>query len=236
MLDRTNHKPDESLEVRHTVSGEMRKWLRDLPPTPFDWGKFEAATMLGQSGAQFDLRLQAMGRLLCAAPARTHELRALWKECVVTAAYAWRLAPAIGADPDTSAMAGLLHRLGDILAIRAIGEIEHANRLRLDATSKAELCLEFGAEQLERVLRAWGIPARAAATASEWRRMREFPSAAADATAVYLARLFAIELLTPQFCASGMLEHAVEEAGIDPAVLSGVRGDATIRDLVASLQ
>ena len=71
---------------------------------------------------------------------------------------------------------------------------------------------------------------------SEWRRLREFPSAAADATAVYLARLFAIELLMPQFCAPGVLEHAAEEAGIDPAVLSRVRDDATIRQLVASLQ
>jgi HD-like signal output (HDOD) protein len=236
MLNRTNLKPNESLEVRHAVSGQLRVQLRDLPPTPFDWGKFEAAAMLGQSGTQIDLRLQAMARLLCMAPARTHELRALWKECVVTAAYAWRLAPLIGADPDTSAIAGLLHRLGDILTIRAIGEIEYSSRLRLDATSKAELCLEFGTEVLERVLRAWGIPSRAAATASEWRRMREFPSAAADATAVYLARLFAIELLMPQFCASGVLEHAAEEASIDPAVLSGVRADATIRDLVANLQ
>ena len=155
---------------------------------------------------------------------------------MVTAAFAWRLAPAIGADPEASAIAGLLHRLGDLLTIRAIAELEHASRLRLDATSKSELCLELGGEQLERVLREWGVPARAAATASEWRRMREFPSVAAEATAVYLARLFAIELLMPQFCAPGVLEHAAEEAGIDLSVLSRMRGDATIQDLVASLQ
>ena len=44
---------------------------------------------------------------------------------------------------------------------------------------------------LERAVRAWGVPARAAATAAEWRRLREFPGAAADAAAVYLSRLFA---------------------------------------------
>ena len=136
MLNRTNVQPNESLEVRRTVSGELREQLRDLPPTPFDWGKFDANAMLGLTGVPVDLRLQAMTRLLCTAPARSHELRALWKECVATAAYAWRLAPAIGADPDTSAIAGLLHRLGDLLTIRGIAEIEHASRLRLDATSK----------------------------------------------------------------------------------------------------
>jgi len=236
MLNRTNLQPNESLQVRHTISGGLREHLRNFPPTPFDWDKFDAKAILVPTGAPVDLRLQALTRLLCTSPARSHELRTLWNESVVTAAYAWRLAPEIGADPDTSAVAGLLHRLGDLLTIRGIAEIEHASRLRLDGTSKAELCLEFGVDQLERVLRAWGVPARAAATASEWRRLREFPSAAADATAVYLARLFAIELLMPQFCAPGVLEHAAEEAGIDPAVLSRVRDDATIRQLVASLQ
>lgn len=236
MLNRTHLQPSETRELRRTITGELREKLRDTPPTPFDWALFDAPAMLGMTGAASDLRLQAMTRLLCVAPARSHELRALWKECVVTAAYAWRLARAIGADPDTSAIAGLLHRLGDMLTIRAIAEVEHATRQRLDATSKAELCAELGGGQLERAVRAWGVPARAAATAAEWRRLREFPAAAADATAVYLARLFAIELLSPQFCAPGMLEHAADEAGLDPAVLSQMRADATIRELVASLQ
>ncbi len=236
MLNRTNLQPNQTLELRRSITGELREKLRETPPTPFDWSKFDAPTMLSLSGTPVDLRLQAMTRMLCTAPTRQQELRALWKECVVTAAYAWRIAGQIRADQETSAIAGLLHRLGDILTLRAIAEIEHAAGQRVDATTKASLCIELGGGQLERVVRLWGVPARAAATAAEWRRLREFPSAAADATSVYLARLFAIELLTPQFCAAGMLEHAAEEAGLDKVVLSQIRGDATIRDLVASLQ
>ena len=97
--------------------------------------------------------------------------------------------------------------------------------LRLDAASKADLCAEYGGELLDRTVRAWGVPARAAATAAEWRRLREFPSAAAEATAVYLARLFAIECLSPQFCAPGVIEHACDEAGIEAAALESLRGD-----------
>jgi hypothetical protein len=236
MLHRPNRQPSQSLEVRRTITGELRERLREVPPTPFDWTKLDMQSLLGMSGSPADLRLQAMSRLLCTAPARSHELRALWKECVITAACAWRLADAVGADRENSAIAGLLHRLGDILTLRAIGEAEHASGMRLDATGKAELCVELGGQQLERVVRAWGVPARAAATASEWRRLHEYPSAAADATAVYMARLFAIELLTPQFCAPGLLEHAAEEAGLAPADLSAMRSDATIRELAASLQ
>jgi hypothetical protein len=170
------------------------------------------------------------------APARSAELRALWNECVVTAAYAYRLAPPLGADPDTSAIAGLLHRLGDILTIRAIAGIEHASRLRLDGPSKADLCAQYGDEQLERVVRAWAVPPLAAATAAQWRRLREFPGAAAEATAVYLGRLFAIELVAPQFCAPGVIGHAAIELGVDASTLSTLRSDATIAALLISLQ
>jgi hypothetical protein len=64
----------------------------------------------------------------------------------------------------------------------------------------------------------------------------EFPAAAADATAVYLARLFAIEHASPQFCAPGAIEHAVEELGLDTNILSTLRSDATIAALLTSLQ
>ena len=89
--------------------------------------------------------------------------------------------------------------------------------MRLDPASKAALCVEHGGELLDRVVRAWGVPPRAAATAAEWRRLREFPGAAADAATVYLARLFALELIAPQFCAPGIVEHAAEELGLERA-------------------
>ncbi len=82
-----------------------------------------------------------------------------------------------------------------MLTIRAIAEIEHDSHVRLDSASKSDtVCRTWRSMLLDRVVRAWGVPARAAATAAEWRRLREFPAAAADAATVYLARLFAIEL------------------------------------------
>jgi HDOD domain len=236
MLNRPNALTNESLDARRTVGAELRARLRELPPTPFDWSSFDPSLALGKGDISSDLRLVSLSRLLCTAPARSAELRALWTECVVTAAYALRLAPQLRADADTSAIAGLLHRLGDMLTIRAIATIEHASRLRLDAASKAQLCAEHGGEQLEQVVRAWKVPSRAAATAAEWRRLREFPAAAADAAAVYLARLLAIEIISPQFCAPGMIEQAVEELGLAPNSLFTLRSDATIAALLKSLQ
>jgi hypothetical protein len=226
MLNRPDPAAHDALDARRAVSREMRERLRELPPSPFDWSAFDPhRASFGDAGSS-DPLLSALGRTLCVAPARTAELNALWQECVVTAAFALELAPLLGADARTSAIAGLLHRLGDMLTIRAIGAIEHAERQRLDATGKAELCAVHGAEQLERVVRAWGVPPRAATTAAEWRRLREFPGAAAEAATVYLARLLAIEAISPEFCAPGLVELAAEEVGLDPSRLDGVRSCA----------
>ena len=232
MLNRTQSSSSDALDIRRAIASQLREALQELPHTPFDWSAFDPVSAL-RSGGQAegntpDLRLPALTKLLCAAPARGPELRALWNECVVTAAFAVRLAPMLRVDPQTCAVAALLHRLGDLLTLRAIGTLEHAMRVRLDASSRADLCAEHGGELLDRVVRAWGVAPRAAATAAEWRRLREFPSAAAEATVVYLARLFAIERLSPQFCALGMIEHACEEAGIDTAALEQLRGDEGI--------
>src|SRR5262245_5708916 len=120
MLNRMSLRPPENLDARRTITGELREKLRGVPASPFDWQSFDAGVVLGEPGTPGDPRLRALSNLLCSAPTRTHELRTLWKECVVTGAYAWRLAPGVGADRQVSAVAGLLHRLGDLLTIRAI--------------------------------------------------------------------------------------------------------------------
>jgi hypothetical protein len=236
MLNRSNPAVREALDARHAISLEIRERLRELPPTPFDWSTFDPQDALLGHAATPDLRLGTLARTLCVAPARAAELRALWKECVATAAYAIQLAPLLNADVTASAIAGLLHRLGDMLTIRAIATFEHAERQRLDGASKADLCAAHGGELLDRVVRAWGVPPRAAATAAEWRRLREFPGAAAEATAVYLARLLAIEAISPEFCAPGLIDRAAEEVGLDAGKLDSVRNDAAVRSLITNIQ
>lgn len=236
MSNRSNTAPHVVLDARRVIAAELRERVRELPAAPFEWASFDACIALGAEGASPDLRLVAMQRLLCTSPARSAELRGLWTESVITAAFAWRLAPDFGGDPGTSAIAGLLHRLGDILTIRAIAAIEHQAQVRLDAVGKSDLCAEIGVGVLDRTLRAWGVPVRAAATAAEWCRLRDFPDAAADATAVWLGRLLALELISPQFCAPGAVGAAAREVGISAERLSGLRADATIARLLVSLQ
>lgn len=236
MSNRTNTVPHAALDARRVIAAQLRERVREVPPAPFEWSDFDPAAAVGEAGGTPDLRLVALQRQLCTSPARSAELRGLWNESVITAAYAWRIAPDVGGDPQTAAIAGLLHRLGDILTIRAIAAIEHSAQVRLDAVGKADLCAELGVGLLDRTLRAWDVPVRAAATAAEWRRLRDFPDAAADATAVYLGRLFALELISPQFCAPGAVRAAAIEAGMDEESLVRLRGDDAIARLLVSLQ
>jgi hypothetical protein len=48
-------------------------------------------------------------------------------------------------------MAGLLHRLGDMLTIRALATVEHDAQVRLDSVGKADLCAELGIGLLDRL-------------------------------------------------------------------------------------
>jgi hypothetical protein len=236
MLNRPTLVRRESLDARVAITAQLRDLLKTTPASPFDWASFDPSAALRIEGGSPDLRLQAMTRLMCTAPTRSAELRALWNECLMTAAYALRLAPHLGGDAYTSAIAGLLHRVGDLLALRGLAIVEHASSVRLDGASKADLCAEHAPEQLDRAVRAWGVPPRAAVAAAQWRRLREFPGTAADAATVHLARLLAIELLAPQFCAPGLVDHAAEEAGLPSQALSEVRSDATIAKFLATLQ
>jgi hypothetical protein len=217
-----------TIATRRSMDAELRAALETLPPSPWDWSDFDPATVFAAVPANPGLELQRFAQSLCAAPARSAELQSIWSESLMTGSWALKLAPHLGADPRASAIAGLLHRLGDLLTIRALAHAEQVLNVSVDAAVRQDLCSEHGSEQLERAVRAWGVPPRAAAMAALWRRLREFPSAAAEATAVYLARLFAIESLQPQFAAPGLADSAALEAGISPAGLSALRGDANI--------
>jgi len=234
MSNRSGPAVKDAFVAHRTITMGLHERLREIPASPLDWSAFDVAILDARNGS--GQVLPALEKLLCTAPARTAELRSLWRESVITAAFACRLAPRVGADVGTSVIAGLLHRLGDMLTIRGIAAIEQEAHIRLDAAGRSDLCAVHGEEQLERTVRAWRVPPRAAATAAEWRRLREFPDVARDAATVYLARLLAIELITPEFCAPGVVDLACEEAGLDAAALSAIRGDDTISALLTSLR
>lgn len=232
MSNRSHTASVARLDARRALTVQIRELVRVIPAFSCDWTSVDWSAVYG--GGATDPRLERLSALMVDAPARVAELRALWNESLATSAFAWRLAPQLGADADTSAIAGLLHRLGDVLTLRAIGRLEHESGLRLDAAGKADLCADHSTEALDRAVRAWEVPARAATMAAAWRRLRDFPEAAADAAVVHLARFMAIERVSPRFCTPGIVEAAAEEMNVPPDVIGRMRDGVNIEGLLLS--
>ena len=230
MLNRSNTAPAIALDARRALAARLRELVRQIPPAPCAWSGIDWEGLF--AGASADTGLGQLSRLYCDAAGRVTELRGLWNESIATAAFAWRIAPHLGAEPAASATAGLLHRLGDALTLRALASIEESSGMRVDAAAKANLCAEHANTVLDEAVRVWQVPTRAAAMASGWRRLRDFPAVASDAAVVHLARFMAIERVSPRFCAPGMVESAAEELKVDAGVLREVRAATRLESLL----
>ena len=56
-----------------------------------------------------------------------------------------------------------------------------------------------------------------------WMRFAEVTEVSRESAAVYFGRLFAIELLQPQFCVPGALDHAAADLGLSADLVAEVR-------------
>ena len=54
-------------------------------------------------------------------------------------------------------------------------------------------------------------------------RFAEFAEVSGESAALYFGRLFAIELLQPQFCVPGALDHAAADLGLSADLVAQVR-------------
>ncbi len=75
--------------------------------------------------------LQSLRDSLFVAPGRDAEMALLWREALVTACYARVLAQEGGLDAPLLTGVGLLHRAGEIAALRALAQAERETQQRL---------------------------------------------------------------------------------------------------------
>jgi hypothetical protein len=74
-------------------------------------------------------------------------------------------------------------------------------------------------------LRTWNLPEPPALPDGE------INDASVESRAVYFGRLFAIELLQPELCVPGALDHAAADLGLEAALVAEVRKD-DVRSLI----
>ena len=159
---------------------------------------------------------------------RDAEAEAFWQEGLAGAVFAARVARLNRAAVAASFMGALLHRAGEALALKILARVELEYRMKLDSGSRREWCAGHSAELGERLTRKWNLPDQVALPAGE------LEAASAESKAVYFGRLFAIELLQPEFCVPGALDHAAADLGLSADLVAAVRKEDP-RSLIRAL-
>jgi hypothetical protein len=162
-------------------------------------------------------------------PGRDAEARAFWQEGLASAMFAARVARLTHAPVASSFMGALLHRAGEALALKILARVELEYRMKLDSSSRREWCGSHSAELAERLVRKWNLLEHVGLPNSE------LDSASAGSRAVYFGRLFAIELLQPEFCVPGALDHAAADLGLGADLVAQVRKE-DVRSLLRTLE
>lgn len=173
--------------------------------------------LLGRPGCR-DALLEIRARLF-QIPGRDAEAQAWWEEGLAGAAYAARVAQLNQASVSASFMGALLHRAGEALALKILARVELEYRMKLDSSSRRDWCASHSGELAGRLLRTWNLPEPPALPDGE------LNDASMESRAVYFGRLFAIELLQPEFCVPGALDHAAADLGLEAEVVAEVRKD-----------
>jgi HDOD domain len=159
---------------------------------------------------------------------RDAEAEAFWQEGLAGAVFAARVARLNQASVASSFMGALLHRAGEALALKILARVELEYRMKLDSGSRREWCAGHSAELGERLTRKWNMPEQVALPTGE------LEAASAESKAVYFGRLFAIELLQPEFCVPGALDHAAADLGLSAELIAAVRKEDP-RSLIRAL-
>jgi hypothetical protein len=230
-----------SLVIRQALAAALKARRQNPPPAPaglpllLDACGTGLSSWITRPGCR-DALSEIHARLFHA-PGRDLEAQAWWHEAVATAVFAARIAQLKQASIPASFIASLLHRSGEALALKILARVELDYRMRLDSSSRREWCTTHSQDLTERLVRAWNLTPDIGSCALGWMRFGEFAEASGESAALYFGRLFAIELLQPDLCVPGALDHAAADMGLSEAVVAEVRGEAMwARELIRVLE
>jgi hypothetical protein len=227
-----------SLLLRQALAAAFKARRQNLPPAPASLPALLDACRCGLSGllAKPGCR-DALGEIrarLFHAPGRDAEAQAWWHESLATAVFASRVAHLKQASVCASFLGGLLHRSGEALALKMLARVELEYRMKLDSGSRRDWCTTHSHELTERLIRTWNLAPEVGSCMVGWTRVGEFAEVSGESVAVYFGRLFAIELLQPEFCVPGALDHAAADLGLGADLVAQVRQEDA-RGLIRAL-
>lgn len=167
----------------------------------------EAPEAIG--GSPIALRsLGTLRRGLFTAPGRDGEMTLLWREALASACYARLVASHTGFDAPLLTGAGLLHRCGEMAALRALARAEHATGERLPASALQRMleCRDDALVSL--VTRSWSLPGELRLLIIRWRDEQHAVQRPRAVTLLMMVQALATALVHAEKCTPGLVEVA----------------------------
>jgi HD-like signal output (HDOD) protein len=186
---------------------------------------------------QMGLRaLQNLRGTLFNAPGRDAEIALLWREALATACYARVVANLARFDAPLLTGAGLLHRAGEIVALRALAQAENEAGQRLVGPVMQQILNARDDELVARVTRCWMLPCELRLLILRWREEQDLVRRPESVSLLTMAQAFATELVHSATCTPGLVSAASEAMKFPRALVDEVRtATVGIADLLALL-
>lgn len=166
---------------------------------------------------------QSLQESLFVAPGREAEMALLWREALVTASYARVLAQVAGCDAPLLTGVGLLHRAGEIAALRALASAERESGERLVGPVMQEIFDANDDELASRVTRSWGLPGGMRLAIIRWHEEQESLRRPECVTLLMMAQALTTELVHAATCTPGLVEAASEALRLSQRMIEQAR-------------
>jgi len=228
------------LALARAAEKEIRKLTETPPAKPIGFTTLLERASDGLDSLPADVALAAATRevraVLYSAAGHERQCELLWREALTTSLFAARIARASDLSAGAACFAGLLHRVGEALALQAIGSAEQAANAKIDVTSRSRIVMHAQRGLTEALLRSWQLPAAVGAAVLGWRQMGELGVVTRESMAVYFGHLLAVESLYPEFCTEGLADSLGADLGFDHDKIAVLRQQGvTARELMLAL-
>jgi hypothetical protein len=188
-------------------------------------------------GRQMGMRaLTNLRSSLFAAPGRDVEMALMWREALATACFARVIALQSRFDAPLLTGAGLLHRTGEIAALRALAQAEREAGQRLVGPVMQEILNARDEELVARVTRCWSLPCELRMLILRWREEQNRLAPPEAVSLLTLAQALATELVHAATCTPGLVDAARDALRLPQLLVEQARAaTAGIESLLARL-
>lgn len=226
-------------EVPRVLAAFSQALLRPPPKPP---GLAACVGYLQEEAVQLQSRQMGMRALqnlrlsLFAAPGRDQEMALLWREALATACFARVVAVNTRFDAPLLTGAGLLHRAGEISALRALAQAEREAGQRMVGPVMEEILNARDDELVSRVTRCWSLPGELRLLILRWREEQNRIQRPESVDLLTMAQAFATELVHAATCTPGLVEAAREALKLPMLMVEQARAASQgIESLLARL-